>query len=192
MKRSISLLLLVGMLASMLAACGGQQAQPTATPQPATQATAAPVPTEAPTPTTAAPAQVIKIATQSPLSGGQAALGTGIKNGAELAVRQLAGPLESLGFKVELVPFDDQAKPEVGSANAKNIVSDKDILCLVGHLNSGVALASLPDYKNARLPMISPANTNPNITEGGYEVAFRVVGRDDVQGAVAEKFAREE
>ncbi|WP_299756321.1 branched-chain amino acid ABC transporter substrate-binding protein [uncultured Chloroflexus sp.] len=193
MKRSISFLLLVGMLASMLAACGGgQQAQPTPTPQPATQATAAPAPTEAMQPTTAAPTQVIKIATQSPLSGGQAALGTGMKNAAELAVQQLSGPLAELGFKVELAPFDDQAKPEVGSANAKNIVSDQDILCVVGHLNSGVALAALPDYKNARLAMVSPANTNPNITEGGYEVAFRVVGRDDVQGAVAEKFAREE
>ncbi len=185
MKRSISFLLLVGMLASLLAACGAPQAQPTATPQPATQATAAPQPT-------AAPAQVIKIATQSPLSGGQAALGTGLKNGAELAVKQLSGPLAELGFRVELAPFDDQARPEVGSANAKNIVSDQDILCVVGHLNSGVALAALPDYKNASLAMVSPANTNPQITEGGYEVAFRVVGRDDVQGAVAEKFAREE
>jgi len=54
-----------------------------------------------------------------------------------------------------------------------------------------VALASLPDYKSAGLPMVSPANTNPNITEGGYDVAFRVVGRDDVQGAVGEQFARE-
>ncbi|MGB9737550.1 branched-chain amino acid ABC transporter substrate-binding protein [Chloroflexus sp.] len=193
MKRAISLFLLVGMLASMLAACGGGgQIQPTATPQPATQATTAPAPTAAPQPTTAAPAQVIKIATQGPLSGGQAALGTGMKNAAELAVKQLSGPLTELGFRVELAPFDDQAKPEVGSANAKNIVSDPDILCVVGHLNSGVALAALPDYKNARLAMVSPANTNLNITEGGYEVAFRVVGRDDVQSSVAEKFAREE
>ncbi len=191
MKRSISLLLLAGMLAAMLAACGGGTAQPTATPQPATQATAAPTAAPQPTAAPTAPAQVIKIATQSPLSGGQAALGTGIKNAAELAVQQLSGPLAELGFRVELAPFDDQARPEVGSANAKNIVSDQDILCVVGHLNSGVALASLPDYKNARLPMVSPANTNPNITEGGYEVAFRLVGRDDVQGAVAEQFARE-
>jgi ABC-type branched-subunit amino acid transport system substrate-binding protein len=78
----------------------------------------------------------------------------------------LSGPLTDLGFEVELAPFDDQAKPEVGSANAKNIASDPDILCVVGHLNSGVALASLPDYQNANVPMMSPANTNPNITDG--------------------------
>jgi ABC-type branched-subunit amino acid transport system substrate-binding protein len=133
----------------------------------------------------------IKIASQSPLSGGQAALGTGIRNGAELAIEQLNEALADANVSFELVPFDDQAQPEVGSANAKNITSDPEVLCVVGHLNSGVALASLPDYKNAQLAMVSPANTNPNITEGGYEVAFRVVGRDDVQGAVGEQFARE-
>jgi amino acid/amide ABC transporter substrate-binding protein, HAAT family (TC 3.A.1.4.-) len=91
----------------------------------------------------------IKIATQSPLSGPQAALGVGIRNGAELGLEQLGKTLTDMGFTVELEPFDDQAKPEVGSANAKNIISDNDILCLVGHLNSGVALASLPDYQSA-------------------------------------------
>ena len=56
----------------------------------------------------------IKIATQSPLSGGQAALGEGIKLGAQLALDKLKGNLTKQGFKVELVPFDDQAKPDVG------------------------------------------------------------------------------
>ena len=44
--------------------------------------------------------QVIKIATQSPLSGGMSAVGTDIKNGAQLALEQLSGPLAKLGFKV--------------------------------------------------------------------------------------------
>ena len=60
----------------------------------------------------------VKIATQSPLSGGQAALGEGIKLGAQLAIEKFKGPLEKAGLKVELVPFDDQAKPDVGVANS--------------------------------------------------------------------------
>jgi ABC-type branched-subunit amino acid transport system substrate-binding protein len=196
MKRPLSLVALVAILSAMLAACGGAPAAPPTT-APAEPTAAATEPTAAATEPTAAATEpaaggVIKIASQSPLSGAQAALGTGIRNGAELGVQQLGKALVDLGYTVELVPFDDQAKPEVGSANAKNIVSDPEILCVVGHLNSGVALASLPDYKNASLPMVSPANTNPNITEGGYDVAFRVVGRDDVQGTVGEAFAREE
>jgi branched-chain amino acid transport system substrate-binding protein len=132
----------------------------------------------------------IKIASQSPLSGGQAALGEGIKLGTQLAVEQLKGPVENLGFKVEFVPYDDQAKPDVGVANAKNILADKDILVVIGHLNSGVAIPSSEVYKDDKLAMISPANTNPKITDRNLLSVSRVCGRDDVQGAVGAEFAK--
>jgi branched-chain amino acid transport system substrate-binding protein len=131
----------------------------------------------------------VKIATQSPLSGGQAALGEGIKNGAQLAAEQLSGPLKKMGFDVEVVPFDDQAKPDVGVANAKNLVTDPDILLVVGHLNSGVAIPSSEVYKDSNLAMVSPANTNPLVTDRNLKNVFRVVGRDDVQGVVGAEFA---
>src|SRR5437016_7398508 len=131
----------------------------------------------------------IKIATQSPLSGGQAALGEGIKLGAQLAVEKFKGALEKQGFKVELVPFDDQAKPDVGVANAKNIIADKDSMAVIGHLNSGVAIPSSEVYKEVGVVMISPANTNPVVTDRGYPNINRVCGRDDVQGVVGSEFA---
>jgi branched-chain amino acid transport system substrate-binding protein len=131
----------------------------------------------------------IKIASQSPLSGGQAALGEGIKLGAQLAIDKFKGNLEKAGFKVELVPFDDQAKPDVGVANARNIIADKDILAVVGHLNSGVAIPSSEVYKEVNLAMISPANTAPTVTDRGYPNISRVCGRDDVQGVVGSEFA---
>jgi len=132
----------------------------------------------------------IKIATQSPLSGGQASLGEGIKLGTQLAIEKYKGPLEKMGFKVVLVPFDDQAKPDVGVANARNIIADQDILGVIGHLNSGVAIPSSEVYKDVSLAMISPANTNPTVTDRGYKNVFRVCGRDDVQGVVGSEFAR--
>ena len=131
----------------------------------------------------------IKIATQSPLSGGQAALGEGIKLGTQLAVEKYKGPLEKMGFKVEVVPFDDQAKPDVGVANARNIIADKDIVAVIGHLNSGVAIPSSDVYKEVTLAMISPANTNPTVTDRNYANVNRVCGRDDVQGVVGSEFA---
>ncbi len=133
----------------------------------------------------------IKIATQSPLSGEQAALGEGLKLGTQLALEKFKGPVEKMGFKVDLVPFDDQAKPDVGVANAKNIVADPDILGVVGHLNSGVALPSSEIYKESSLVMVSPANTNPLITDRNYPNVNRVCGRDDVQGDVGATFAKE-
>ena len=134
-------------------------------------------------------AKVIKIATQSPLSGGQSLLGVDIKNGAALAVEQLSGPLTEMGFTVELAPYDDQATPDVGVANAKNIVADPTILCGVGHLNSGVMIPSSEEYHTAGLAFVSPANTNPVVTTRGYAEVNRVVGRDDVQAPVAQAYA---
>src|SRR6185312_6841973 len=131
----------------------------------------------------------VKIASQSPLSGGQAVLGEGIKLGTQLAVEKLKGNLEKMGFKVELVPFDDQAKPDVGVANAKNIIADKDIMAVIGHLNSGVAIPSSEVYKEVNVVMVSPANTNPVVTDRGYPNINRVCGRDDVQGVVGSEFA---
>ncbi|HZA56158.1 MAG TPA: branched-chain amino acid ABC transporter substrate-binding protein [Candidatus Udaeobacter sp.] len=134
----------------------------------------------------------IKIAVQAPLSGEQAALGEHIKLGAQLAAEEAAKSFKTLGFDVVLVPYDDQAKPEVGVANARNIVADPDVLVLVGHFNSGVALPASEVYKDAMLVMISPANTATEITDRGYPNVNRVCGRDDVQGPVGARFAAQD
>ena len=133
--------------------------------------------------------EVIKIATQSPLSGGQSAIGVDIKNGAELALEQLKGPLEEMGFTVQLAAYDDQANPDIGVSNSKQIVSDPAILCVVGHYNSGVQIPSSENYHSAGLANVSPANTNPKVTDRGYLEVSRIVGRDDVQGTVGAEFA---
>jgi branched-chain amino acid transport system substrate-binding protein len=143
---------------------------------------------------TAARAQkgTIKIAVQAPLSGEQAALGEHIKLGAQLAVEEASNAFKALGYDLILVPYDDQAKPEVGVANARNIVADPNVLVMVGHFNSGVALPASEVYKDAMLAMISPANTATEITDRGYPNVNRVCGRDDVQGPVGARFASED
>lgn len=182
-KRLLALLSVLVLASMVLAACG----TPAATEAPATEApaTEAPAPTEAPVVSMG----TIKIATQSPLSGGQSLLGVAIKQGAELALEQLGGDLAAMGYDVQLAPYDDQATPDVGVANAKNIVADSEILCGVGHLNSGVMIPSSEEYHTAGLAFVSPANTNPVVTTRGYLEVNRVVGRDDVQAPAAEEYA---
>ena len=131
----------------------------------------------------------IKVAVQAPLSGEQAALGEHIKLGAQLAIEEANKAFKALGYDLILVPYDDQAKPEVGVANARNIVADPNVLVMVGHFNSGVALPASEIYKDAMLVMISPANTATEITDRGYPNVNRVCGRDDVQGPVGARFA---
>jgi len=134
--------------------------------------------------------KTIKIATQSPLSGSQAGIGVDIKNAAQLAMEQLSEPLTKMGYKVELAPYDDQANPDTGVANAKAIVADPAVLGVVGHYNSGVAIPSSEEYHAANLCNIGPGNTNPRVTDRGYPEVSRVCGRDDVQGGVGAEFAK--
>lgn len=116
-------------------------------------------------------------------------MGEAVKLGAQFAVEQLKGPLQQKGFKVELVPYDDQATPSVGVANAQNVVTDSAVLAVVGHINSGVAIPASEVYKDAWLAFISPAASNPILTERGYPNVFRLSGRDDIQGPIGARFA---
>lgn len=135
---------------------------------------------------------VIKIASQTPLSGPQSVLGISMRNATELAINQLSGDIAALGFTVEYVPYDDQATPDVGVSNAQQIVSDEAILAVIGHLNSGVAIPSSEVYNDNNLAMVSPANTNPLITDRGYPTVSRVCGRDDLQGPTGARFVQDE
>jgi branched-chain amino acid transport system substrate-binding protein len=135
---------------------------------------------------------VIRIASQTPLSGPQSVLGISMRNATELAIEQLGGPIEEMGFTIEYVPFDDQATPDVGVSNAQLIVNDPAILAVIGHLNSGVAIPSSEVYNDNNLVMVSPANTNPLVTDRGYPTVNRVCGRDDLQGPTGARFAAEE
>ena len=132
----------------------------------------------------------IKIVSQTPLSGGQSKLGTAIKNGVELAVQDFGKLVTSYGFKLVYEPYDDQANKDTGVANANRLINDNDVLAVVGHLNSGVAIPSSEVYAKVNLTMVSPANTNPLVTDRKSTGAItnRVCGRDDVQGPAGADF----
>jgi len=134
---------------------------------------------------------VIKIATASPLSGSQAAMGESIKLGAQMALEEQKAAFEKLGFKLELAPQDDQADPKMGVTIAKKLITDSAVLAVVGHLNSGVAIPSSEEYNKGSLAMVSPANTNPAVTDRKLPVVNRICTRDDLQGPAGAKFAKE-
>jgi branched-chain amino acid transport system substrate-binding protein len=132
----------------------------------------------------------IKIVSQTPLSGNQSKLGTAIKNGVDLAVQDYGKLVTAYGFRLVYDAYDDQAKADVGSANASRFINDNDVLGVVGHLNSGVAIPSSEVYARVNLTMVSPANTNPLVTDrkSTQAVTNRVCGRDDVQGPAGAEF----
>jgi branched-chain amino acid transport system substrate-binding protein len=133
----------------------------------------------------------IKIVSQTPLSGGQAVLGEAIKNGVTMAVEEFGKTVTAYGFRFVYEPYDDQATPTVGTTNANRIINDADVLGVVGHLNSGVAIPSSEVYSKVGLAAVSPANTNPKVTDRKSTVGVmsRVCGRDDVQGPAGAEYA---
>lgn len=137
-------------------------------------------------------AGTIKLASVSPLSGSQAGLGETIKLGAQMALEEAAPWFEERGHKLVFLPQDDQASPDVGVAVARRMVNDDEILGVIGHLNTGVAMPSSEVYKDFDLCMVSPANTGVLITDRRYPSVNRICGRDDIQGPVGASFAVED
>jgi len=142
----------------------------------------------------AAPETVVKIGHVGPLTGGIAHLGKDNENGVRLALDEANAKgvtIDGKKIKFELVGEDDQADPKVGTTVAQKLV-DAKVAGIVGHLNSGVTIPASAIYNQAGIPMISGSATNPKVTEQGFKVTFRTVGRDDQQGpAIASYLASE-
>lgn len=141
-----------------------------------------------------APETVVKIGHAGPLTGNIAHLGKDNENGVRLALDEANAKgmtIEGKKIKFELVAEDDQADPKVGTTVAQKMV-DAKVAGVVGHLNSGVTIPASAIYNQAGIPFISGSATNPKVTEQGFKVAFRTVGRDDQQGpAIASYLASE-
>jgi len=137
--------------------------------------------------------KIAKIGVIAPLSGDLSALGLGIKNSVDLAIKQANDSNAIPGWKLELAAEDDQATPDVGKNAATKLSSDDQVVGVVGTLNSSVAQSVTPVLQPAHIVQISPANTNPTLTQGQdaanparpYDNYFRTCTTDAVQGPTA-------
>ncbi len=165
---------LLSIAVALFAGCGGKDEPASAAPASGAAAPAAP----------AADALVVKIGHAAPLTGGVAHLGKDNESGVVLAIEQAnAKGLVIGGRKVtfELMSEDDEGNPNKGPLIAQKFV-DAKVAGVIGHLNSGVAIPASDVYEQAGIPAISGSATNPKLTEQGFKVTFRTVGRDDQQG----------
>lgn len=141
--------------------------------------------------------QTLKIGVIAPLSGDLSAFGAGVRNGAELAIRQANEENRLPGYELELAAEDDTAKSEVGAQVATKLASDDEVVAVIGTLNSSIAESVQPVLADARIAMVSPANTGVELTHGAdvdnptrpYPNYFRVSPTDAVQGLFAADFA---
>ena len=89
-----------------------------------------------------------------------------------------------LGQRLRLIVVDDACDPDQAVAVANQLVSER-VAMVTGHLCSGSSIPASKVYTKAGVVMISPASTNPKLTDEGGPNVFRVIGRDDQQGVIA-------
>ncbi|MFB7027355.1 MULTISPECIES: branched-chain amino acid ABC transporter substrate-binding protein [unclassified Streptomyces] len=140
----------------------------------------------------------VVIGVDAPLTGSLSALGQGIKNSVDLAVKTANKNNEVPGVTFKIEALDDQAVPASGQANATKLVGNKDVLGVVGPLNSGVSQQMQGVFAAAKLAQVSPANTNPALSQGDnwgkgefkrpFPTYFRTAATDVVQGKFAAQY----
>lgn len=129
----------------------------------------------------------IKIAVNGPLTGQYATFGDQMARGAQAAVEDFNAAGGLLGQKLVLVRGDDACDPKQAVAVANQAANEK-VVFVAGHFCSGSSIPASAVYKEEGILQISPASTNPKLTEQGFANVFRVCGRDDQQGQVAAQY----
>lgn len=123
----------------------------------------------------------VLIGVAGPMTGANAWPGEQMQRGAELAVADLNVAGGVLGEDVQLVTADDFCDPDQGVAAARKLVSE-GVIFVAGHYCSGASIPASEIYEDAGVLMISPASSNPALTELGRTNVFRVIIRDDADG----------
>ncbi|GAA2721113.1 MULTISPECIES: branched-chain amino acid ABC transporter substrate-binding protein [Streptomyces] len=133
-----------------------------------------------------------------PLTGSLSPFGQGIKNSVDLAVKTANKNNEVKGVTFAMTALDDQALPGTGQQNAAKLAADKNVIGVVGPVNSGVAQSMQDVLAKADLTQVSPANTNPALSQGDnwatgekkrpFKTYFRTATTDIIQGRFAAQY----
>lgn len=140
----------------------------------------------------------VVIGLDAPLTGDLSALGQGIKNSSDLAVKTANKNNEADGVTFKIQALDDQGQAGTGQQNATKFVGDDTVAGAVGPLNSHVGQSMQKIFGNAHMVQVSPANTAPELTQGAnwqkgqkkrlFDTYFRTCATDAVQGPYAAQY----
>jgi len=121
----------------------------------------------------------------SPMTAQYATFGEELRRCAELAVRDVNESGGINGQKLTLVIADDGGCDPKMAVEVANELARHEIVFVDGHYCSSASIPASGVYREKGILMISPASTNPRLTDQGFPNVFRVCGRDDVQGVFA-------
>ena len=136
-------------------------------------------------------AENVRIALAGPVTGAVAQYGDMQFTGANMAIDMINKAGGVNGAQLEGVVFDDACDPKQAVAVANRIVNE-GISFVVGHLCSSSTQPATDIYEDEGILMVTPAATSPDITNRGYELVFRTIGLDSLQGPTAGKYIVEQ
>lgn len=146
--------------------------------------------------------KTVVIGLSAPLTGPLSALGLGMKNSVDLAIKQANQAKKVSGWTIKFDPQDDQGDANVGGQVAAHLASESNLVGIVGTLNSSVAQQEQKAFNDQNIVMVSPANTNPMLTQGPnyakgqkmrpYKSYFRVATTDAIQGPFAAQYLKQQ
>ena len=131
----------------------------------------------------------IVIGEYASLTGGSASFGQSSHKGTALAIDEINAAGGVLGKKLKLVTEDDQSQAGQPATIARKLIAQDKAVAVLGEVASSKSLEAAPICQQNKIPMISPASTNPKVTEVG-DYIFRVCFIDPFQGTVMSKFAQ--
>ena len=132
----------------------------------------------------------ILIGTAGPMTGQYAVFGDQMTKGAEMAVADINAAGGVLGETVVLGVYDDACDSTQAVEAANRAVGD-GVVFMAGHFCSSSSIPASEVYTEEGVLQISPASTNPALTDEGGDNVFRVCGRDDQQGLIAGNYLAE-
>ena len=130
----------------------------------------------------------IKVGEFASLTGGSASFGQSSHKGTALAFDELNAAGGVLGKKFKLITEDDQSVAGQPATIVRKLISQDKVIAVLGEVASSKSLEAAPICQQNKVPMISPASTNPKVTEVG-DYIFRICFIDPFQGTVMSKFA---
>lgn len=130
----------------------------------------------------------IKVGEFASLSGKEATFGTSSHEGTLLAIEEINAAGGVLGKKIDLLTEDDQSKPGEPANAVNKLISKDGVVAILGEVASSRSLEAAPICQQSKVPMISPASTNPTVTQTG-DYIFRGCFTDPFQGAALANFA---
>lgn len=132
--------------------------------------------------------EVIKIGGMHPLTGDGAAYGIPIQRGALIALEEINAQWAAKGKKLEIVWEDSRCNPKDGATAAQKLVNVDGVKVILGGVCSGETLGAAPIAEAAKVIMISPSATSPDVTKAG-DFVFRLAPSDANAGRIAAEYA---